>query len=404
MLKRLSVLLLLVLTVSLGLAATKLTFWQFMMDQPTSDAVLEQFRKENPDIQLEVVQLSWGNGKDKITTAFAAGNPPDVIELGNTWMPQFSSEGVLMNITSEIKKYPNITGWYQTEYKNQYYGFPWLLGTRVLYYNVDLFIKAGLDPVNPPKTWEEALAAAKKISALGKNIYGFGLCSGELYSPAQQWFLPAVWGNGGNVLNSDYTKATLNTKEVSDAAKFYQELARYSIKDKQTGVEQAFGEGRVGMYVAGAWSISTLQTTYPKLNFYLGFVPKPSKDKGTHASFAGGEILTVSKVTKNKDAAMKLVEYLLRDDVAMLITKRVPQIYPSNRLAILDPWWNENPLYQMFVKQNTYAVAAPLYTRWEDVEIELTSMIEEIILDYSDVDKTLKKYNDKIQGILDRYK
>jgi hypothetical protein len=58
----------------------------------------------------------------------------------------------------------------------------------------------------------------------------------------------------------------------------------------------------------------------------------------------------------------------------------------------------------MFVKQNTYAVAAPLYTRWEDVEIELTSMIEEIILDYNDVDKTLKKYNDKIQGILDRYK
>ena len=91
MLKRLSVLLLLVLMVSLGMAVTKLTFWQFMMDQPTSDAVLEQFRKENPDIQLEVVQLSWGNGKDKITTAFAAGNPPDVIELGNTWMPQFSS-------------------------------------------------------------------------------------------------------------------------------------------------------------------------------------------------------------------------------------------------------------------------------------------------------------------------
>jgi len=395
---------LLFLLVISGFAVTKLNFWQFMMDNETADIVLEQFRKENPDIDVDVVQLSWGNGKDKITTAFAAGNPPDVIELGNTWMPQFSSEGVLENISSEIPKYPNITGWYQTEYKEQYYGFPWLLGTRVLYYNVDLFIQAGLDPVNPPSTWAETLEAAKKINALGKNIYGFGLSSGELYSPTQQWFLPAVWGNGGKVLNSDYTKATLTSKEVTQAAEFYQNLAEYSLKDKQTGIEQAFGEGRVGMYVAGAWSISTLQSTYSDLNFYLGLLPKPSKDSGTHASFAGGEILTIAKDSENKEAAKKLVEYLLRDDIAMLITKRVPQIYPSNRLAILDPWWNENPLYQMFVRQNTYAVAAPLYTKWEDVEIELTSMIEEIILDYNDVGKTLKKYNDKIQGILDRNK
>ncbi len=64
-----------------------------------------------------------------------------------------------------------------------------------MYYNLELLEKAGLDPDNPPKTWMELLNASAKIHALGPDIYGVGLCvGGELYSPYQEWFLPAVWG------------------------------------------------------------------------------------------------------------------------------------------------------------------------------------------------------------------
>ena len=402
--KKLWVILLAVVVV-LSFAKTKLVFWSFMIDDKLWQDIYTQFHKEYPDIDVEFTQLSWANGFDKIVTAIAAGAAPDVVELGNTWVAKFAEDGAIYALTKqEENMFKDYVGYNTTAYKGKHYGYIWLVGTRAMYYNIDLFVRAGLDPMNPPQTWSEVLEAAKKINALGKDIYGFGLPAGENYSPWQQWFLPAVWGNGGKVVcGTNYDKACFNSPKVKEAAKFYQELAKYALKTKQNDIEKAFGEGRVGMYVGGQWVIGKLNSTYPDLNYWVALVPKPDKG-GFHASFAGGEVLAITTQTKNYDAAKKLVYFLLRSDIAMKITKAYAGVvYPSDPKALYDPWFKDNPLHIVFFKQAKTAVPTPPTPAWPKIQSLVTEAIEKIILDNADVNKVLDEYNTKIQEVLDEY-
>ncbi len=392
---------LLVVAVALTFAKTKITFWQFMMDDALAKQVLAGFSKEFPDIEVEVVQLSWSTGFDKIVTAIAANAAPDVVELGNTWVASFAAQGVLREIHHEdLAKYVNFPGMKSAEYFGKYYGYPWLLGTRAMFYNVDLMVKAGLDPDRPPQTWSELLEAVKKISGL-PGVYGIGLPAGEVYSPWQEWFLLAIWGNGGDVLSKDFKKAVLNSPQNKETARFYQELSKYALKSKQLDLGNAFGEGRIGFLVSGAWSIGTLAQSYPNLNYGVCLIPRPDKPTGIHASFLGGEILVIPTQTKNVDAARKLINYLMKPEVAMIITKHYPGVYPADPRASSDPWFEDNPLHLVFFEQLKTAFPVPSTPAWPKIEDVLTNLVDDLIVRYKDVDEVLKYYNDLIQRILD---
>ncbi|MCD6449832.1 MAG: extracellular solute-binding protein [Thermotogaceae bacterium] len=394
---------LLAIFVVLSFAKTKLVFWSFMVDDKLWQDIYAEFQKEYPDIEVEFTQLSWANGFDKIVTSIAANSAPDLVELGNTWVAQFANDGAIYALTDdEEKQFKDYVGFNTTEYKGKHYGYIWLVGTRAMYYNVDLFIKAGLDPSNPPKTWSEVLVAAKKIDALGDDIYGFGLPAGEHYSPWQQWFLPAVWGNGGKVVcGKNYDKSCFDSESVLEAAKFYQQLSNYAMMTKQADIEKAFGEGKVGMYVGGQWLIGTFNTTYPDLNYWLALIPKPDEG-GYHASFAGGEVLAVTKQTKNYEAAKKLAYFLLRSDIAMKITKYYSGVvYPSDPKAMDDPWFEENPIHMIFFKQAEYAAPTPPTPAWPKIEGYICEFVEKIIIDKQDPEALVKEYDKKIQQALD---
>ncbi len=396
------VLLALLMAVTFSMGKTKLVLWQFMMNDDTGSQVVEEFEAANPDIEVEFVQLSWANGFDKIVTAFAAGSAPDVLELGNTWVANFAEEGVLSNMNQIMKTHKDIVGWNSASYLGDVWGVPWLLGTRAMFYNIDLFEQAGLDPANPPATWEQTLAAAEKISNLSDDIYGFGLASGEPYSPWQEWFLPAVWGNNGKVVSTDLKAALFNTKEVKEAAQFYQDLSEFAMMTKQDDIMESFGNGKIGMAIGGAHQISALFTSYPETKFLVAFVPKPSSNKGFHASFAGGEILTIPESSKNKAAALKLVEYLVDPDVAMRVTKSYPAVFPSNITAQDDPWFDDHPLEYVFFEQNATAVPVPPTPKWAAIQEKVTEVVEALILDKAPVSETLNKYNKQIQELLDK--
>ncbi len=326
------------------------------------------------------------------------------MELGNTWVASFASKNVLLEMHPEdLAKYKSFPGANCAEYMGKYYGYPWLLGTRAMFYNVDLMIKAGLDPDKPPETWSQLLEAVKKISAL-PGVYGIGLPAGEVYSPWQEWFLLAIWGNGGDVVSKDLKKAVLNSPQNRETALFYQELSKYALKSKQKDLGEAFGEGRVGFLVSGAWSIGTLAQSYPNLNYGVCLIPKPDKPEGIHASFLGGEVLAIPSQCKNVDAARKLINYLMRPEVAMMITKHYPGVYPADPKAASDPWFEDNPLHLVFFEQLKTAFPVPPTPAWPKIEDILTNVVDDLIVRYKSVDEVLSYYNKQIQRVLDEVK
>src|SRR5207248_6084249 len=105
-------------------------FWTEPGQRAVLDSILENFQKENPDIHVEVMDLSWADGKTKLMINFNARTAPDVLELGSDWIAQFSSANVLEDLTnaSSLKSRFNNAPEYANEpgiWKGQYYAVPW---------------------------------------------------------------------------------------------------------------------------------------------------------------------------------------------------------------------------------------------------------------------------------------
>src|SRR3989337_966884 len=96
-------------------ATTTLELWEFWTDAQVKTAItsmVAEFEKLNPEIKVNVTDLTWANGHEKIVIAFASKSGPDVLELGSDWVAQFADAGHLADISESVKPdMENFQGW-----------------------------------------------------------------------------------------------------------------------------------------------------------------------------------------------------------------------------------------------------------------------------------------------------
>ena len=371
--KALTFILFLLFSISAQAADVELTFWNFW-DPKLILPVIEAFEKENPGVKIHNEQLTWNNGLDKIVVAMANNRAPDICEMGSTWMGKFMSEGALLDVTDEFSPLKDkYIMWEPAQMNGRLYGMPWLAGTRVMFYNKDLMLKAGLDPDKPPVTWNEFLEACKKIHDPKNGIFGFGMNAGEGHILYKK-FLPFGWGNGARVLDKNGNFA-FDSKEMKEALEFYLKLKEYSYCEKQDLLNDAFKRGKLGFEISGSWIFARLPIEAPNLNFGTCLIPKPSYEKGFSTSFMGGEILVLFKSCKNKELAAKFIKYLTKSENALLITKEAWTSFPANVGAFSDPAFSE-PRTQVFFEQMKTGIHPPVHRLWIELETIINNTVE----------------------------
>src|SRR5262249_35140921 len=142
--------------------------------------IVDRFERDHPSIHVRVERLSWSNGFETIRTALATGRPPDLCEVGSTWMPRLLAEGALSDWTAGTRDLGSaLQGWPLVSVGDRASGLPWMLGTRALFYDKTLFARAGLDSTRPPETWAELRDDAAAIQKLGNGVHGYGVQAGE---------------------------------------------------------------------------------------------------------------------------------------------------------------------------------------------------------------------------------
>ncbi|HEX6790652.1 MAG TPA: extracellular solute-binding protein [Candidatus Krumholzibacteria bacterium] len=350
-------------------------FWQFW-DTAIVAPVVAEFEKQNPGVHVEVEQLTWATGLEKIQAALASGTQPDVCELGSTWLPRFSYEGVLEDVTPVYEaERDSFLMWESALSGGKAYGLPWLQGSRVLFINRDLFRRAGLDPDHAPQTWDELLEASKRISALGEGVYGFGQNIGEKYVLYKK-FMPFAWGNGGDVFDAQ-GNVTLNSPPVVEALEFYLRLAPYSLQEKQEVLDQYFKTGKLGMQISGAWNLKNFALEAPDLDYGVGLVPKPAADRGEHVSFAGAEMLVVFRGSRQKDAAIAFARFLQSYPQARAVSLAAGSVFPAARAAMTDPTFTGDPRVRVFVEQSLTSRTTPAHPGWVEMEEAIDRAVEE---------------------------
>ncbi len=359
---------------------TDLVFWQFWPAEVV-DTLIAGFERQHPEIDVQMEQLTWQSGLEKITAAIASGNVPDLCELGSTWMPRMLASGALSDWSGGVGDLrPTLRGWEMCSIGDAAYGLPWVMGTRALFYNKTLLARAGLDSTRPPETWEELRAAAAAIQKLGGGVHGYGVQSGERYVLFKK-FMPFAWGNGGRILSDDLKSAAFDSPRNREALEFYLGLREVGLMDRQDVLDREFKEGHLGLEISGAWLFKAIARDAPGLRYGVALVPRPELERGTAASFAGGELLVSFNASKHKQAALELARFLVEPEHALALARAARSVQPATVGAESSAYYRERPEEQTMIRQFETAVPTPNHPAWVEMEAAIEDEVEQALYD-----------------------
>ena len=366
--------------ISCAPAKQEVVFWQFWPVEVVQP-LIDKFEKENPGLDVRMEQLTWQSGLEKITAAVAAGNAPDLCELGSTWMPRMLAAGQLVDWSAGVADLKSgLRGWELCAVGDALYGLPWVMGTRALFYNKTLFARAGLDSTRPPETWKELEEAAQKIQRLGGQVRGYGVQAGERYVLFKK-FMPFAWGNGGRILSDDLRSSEIDSPQNREALDFYLGLRKVGFMERQDVLDRMFKSGQLGLQISGAWLVRSIPKDAPGLRYGVALVPRPDSERGTHASFAGGEVLVSFQQSKRKQAALQLARFLVRPDNALALAMAVQTVQPATLGADTTAYYRGNPEQLVMIRQFETAVPTPNHPAWVDMEEAIEDEVEQALHD-----------------------
>jgi len=380
----------------------KLTWWQFWTDpaiKPTIEKMVADYEATNPGIDIEITDLTWANGHEKIVVAFSSGTAPDIIELGSDWVAEFSYNNQLASMTKDvIEDTAGFFGWTPGIYNNEIYAFPWILGTRVLFINRDLARQAGYDDRFIPVNWEDLRGVCYDINKLGKDIYGFGSNAAEKHRLYKK-VLPFLWAQDGTIITENGKYAVFASEKTIKAIEFYKELHdSCSMVDTQRRLEDAFLEGRIGVIISGDWLLKRIKNEGLKINFLTTLIPGPNYPG---KSFVGGEYLAVSQASKNKEKAIRFIKYITSKENQLAFCKANYSANPSNKEAARDPFFMDDENLQIFVKQLEMSRVPCATPQWVYIEDIIEKAIEDILFNDAPIADEVYEANSEIQKLID---
>lgn len=382
---------------------TIIRFWQFWTE-PRVKAVIthaiEEFETENPEFKVEVTDLTWDNGFQKIVAAFAAGRVPDLLELGSDWITQFADRGALMDLTDEFLRTRNdYAGWPPSLYQDKCWALPWYIATRVFYQNDDIARIVIGDTRPHPIIWDQFLQNARDATVRQPRMYGYGVNAAEPHRLYKK-FLPFLWATGGQVLNDDYSACALASEEASIALTFIVELSAAGIIEKQAVLDEMFMDGKIFYHLSGDWLHEKLKRSGTSMRYSAFLMPFPAPGVGTPASFAGGEYLAIPRRATQRLGALRLARHLLQEKHIFNLCIATGGATPAHLKVAQNPYFAEDSIRSVFIKQLHLSQSPPTHPRWVDIEAALEWGIEQALYHRKSADEALSAICERIDAIL----
>jgi multiple sugar transport system substrate-binding protein len=289
-------------------------------EQVMRPVIVKMFKEKHPNIIVEEQPVP-GDYDTTVLAQIAAGNPPDIFVSGDVFVAPFINDGVAADLTpffesdpdlKETDFYPSVIDFFRGP-NGHVYMMPDTLDVQRVYYNKDLFDKAGV--AQPSESWtiEDFKSAAAAItSGEGPDkIYGF------YADPWWAVWLPYVWMNGGDILSEDGTQCTLAEPAAVEALDWYGDFIRQGYSPSPQELEglgmggwDLFINGKVGMYQTGGWDIPANEA---EATFQWGMAPVP-KGK-SEATFLHLTNYVMAANSKNKEAAWEFLKFLASPEV-----------------------------------------------------------------------------------------
>ncbi|UCG61837.1 MAG: sugar ABC transporter substrate-binding protein [Candidatus Zixiibacteriota bacterium] len=389
-----------VILCGLAQAKTTITWWQFWTDpniKPVIEKMVTEFEQANPDIDIQLTDLTWANGHEKIVIAFGSKTGPDIVELGSDWIAEFAANNLLMDMSTQVASdSADYEGWGMATYDGKVFARPWILGTRVLFANRDLLTQAGYKENFIPLTFEQLNEATKKIQALSPSIYGWGSNAPEKHRLYKK-FLPFFWSHGAKLFSDDGSMCLLASDSSIKALKVYKELHdSCGFVADQRGIEDAFLEGKIGFIISGDWLLKRIELENRKINLLSSFIPGT---KLLGKSFQGGEFLAVNTASKHPREAMRFIQFITSPENQVKFCVANRSANPSSLEAQKDDYFSSSIHLQTFIRQIKFANHPPVDPDWVYIEQAIEEAVENALFRSGLVAHSLYEARKKIEKI-----
>ena len=368
---------------------------------PYFESVKKEFEAANPGITVKFEVVPWDVLLQKLTTDITAGTNADLSIIGTRWLIDFVQQDVAEPLDGYIK--PDFKDRFIDTFlspsimQGKTYGLPIAASARAMYYNKELFEKAGI--AQPPATWTELQEDARKIKALGSGTFGFGLQGKEIETDVYYYY--AMWSQGTEILNKDGTSG-LSTPGALEAAKLYKSMIDEGLTEpgvtsnNREDVQNLFKQGKVGMMITAPFLSNQIKDEAPNLKYGVAAIPAgPSGARGTYGVT---DSIIMFKNSKNKDEAWKLLDFLFTTEQRAKFTQGEGFLPVNKEEAKMDYYVNNTDL-AAFTALLPDARFAPIIPGWEEVAQITSDAMQKIYLG-GDPEAGLKEAADKANAVL----
>ena len=356
-------------------ADVTLTQWQTNLRPPDIEGIeklVKRFEETHPGIRIQIEATPWATHNQKVLAAHTAGSGlPDVGRIGD--LGQAANIGFVRPlddfIDAEWQERIVETAWADATFplegqdEAHIWGVPKMLATEVWFYNKTMFEAAGLDPEQPPQTVEEFTEMASQLTrdttGDGRiDQWGVSLTAGAEGGPWRQ-YLMAAKSFGGQLVPGRYADSkpgdpiTWDSPETVAGFAWLVDLYRegYSppstISDTVRDVANNFRAGRVAMTFMGPWEMAATREVFEENGWEWGLFRFPEGPGGRGEFMYIGALGLFAQSNHVEEAVEYLRFYTSAEGLSLYM--QTNGMIPAIREALADPYYSEDPYYQVFL-------------------------------------------------------
>ena len=385
-----------------------ISFWHaYATDSPEvktiDEVVIPAFNEQYPDIEVQSLAVPYDELRQKLVTAAAGDQLPDLVRADIGWVAELANLGVLVPLSTEMQQFDELAstvyaGPLETNrWAGEYYGLPLSTNTRVMLYSSSLLDEYAL---TPPATMDDMSAMAAELAEDGVFVFADNGAGG--------WnILPWIWSAGGDITDSDvsvasgYINSVASVRGVEALASLYQagSVPNVILGDSGgLGPWEGLEQRQYATIYDGPWTFAYFGSQYP--DFDLTSAPLPSGAGGS-ISVVGGESIVMTQSSSNKTAAAAFLSHLLSEEVQLEMAKvgQIP-VLESLGASLVDI----NPYYEHFVEQLQTARARPATPAWAQIDALLQAEVWKAIRGEVTAQEALDRVAEGADALLAEYR
>lgn len=358
----------------------------------------DEFMAQHPDIKINVRTVQFEDMVNDLARGVATGDAPDITYIDNPEVALFASRGLLLDLKPHIDRsdvvkadeiFPGPLS--SVSYEGGIYGIPRGANTIALYYNADKYRAAGLDPDNPPRTWDELYEAAKVLTKPEDNVYGLAFSAVATEEGTFQ-FLPWLQMTGGDYDNVD-------TKGAARALSLWKKFLDEGLASPDTLIRGqwdstgTFNAGTAAMSISGPWELPRMSSE-AKFDFRAALLPVPQEGADRASALGEGDNIILAS-TDNPDEAFLFLEFLYEN------MDRVWNEFgylPASKVEVKDPKYPE--IYAVFEESMKYARNRGPHAQWPRISKAIQTAIQSTLTGQATPEDALASAQSSIDKIL----